>query len=261
MEKIDNRIARIATSEATKANGVVTNISVAMHIDRVLPIIAFNDALPTKHNIKSTPTPALPASGVLNTLSDDSSGTERFTYMGYGTSVITNSDVRIYYDALYKDVIVLPSTELLIVDEGLQNGKTYTIKGYALGSTNNTVSNDMFNTIDSKRVEDDSVLPAMNPNLPNIVSHVLSLPGVGYDNNSNGHMLGRMITGETYLERNGTDKSMLLELGTVSEVLADVNEAIPCYTVMQYTPKYNTAKYCGIKKLTPTLKLGYFLDF
>lgn len=262
MNEKKNRTAYLASNETTKASGVRTNIQVDITIDRVIPIVAFNDNLVTKQAVTSYPHPPLVDAEVLNTLSEDLDGNERYTYIGYAVSAITSSGVRMYYDAKHSDVIVIPDTELLIVDVDMQSGKVYRLSGYALGSTIRSNHSNTFNSLSSDITDDDSnELPLFNKNISSIKSHILTAHGIGYNNNVSKNMLGIMVTPEVYLERSGTDKTMLIELGTASDVLTAVIDKLPVYTMLQHSPSIHTAIYCGMKTVPIGVKIGYVLDF
>jgi len=262
MNKAKYRKAYISSSETTKANGVRTKIELNITIDRVLPIVLFKDALVTKHIIVSTPHTMIPDANVYNTISKDNNGVERYDYIGYAVSAITKCSVRMYYDNVIKDVIVIPDTELLVVDETLQSGKVYTISGFALGSTARNVNVDMFSNLASEiNSGDKNELPKFNNNISTIKSHVMMLHGVGYNNSVGGHTLGLMITSGVYLERNSTDKTMLVELGDVTSTLVNTNDTLPCYNLLQHTVSQNTGEFIGNKVVPVGVKIGYVLDF
>lgn len=262
MSNIKNRAAFIAENETLKASGTNTNILVNIVVDRTIPIILYKDDLVTRHGIKSDTHPQISDDNVFNTITADLNGDERYIYIGYNISNITKNSVRMYYDILHKDIIVIPDTDNLILDATLQSGKVYNLSGYVLGSSEHFIDKTTFTSLYGK-VSDiySNKLPVCNKNISTTKTHIMNMPGISYNTATGSNMLGIMINDSVYLERSSSDKCILIELGTASDLLVDPSEKLPCYTIYGFTPGLNTASYCGIKTVPSGLKIGYILDF
>ena len=256
-DTFETRSARIALSENKKTDTTdtsvppvttinVTKIKVNISIVSTLPMLTLTDELVTNSSIASVVTPVdLAALDAKNTLKDveyfEEHGKERFTYITTTHSQITNNRVRMYHDAKYEDIIIIP--ELSYIDSDL-NHTVYDIRGYRVGG--GVEVDDIYNDLIVPG-EEYFKLPLTKSNIENTCEHV-RLHGVARDSDHT-YYYKSLPSGDTIVNKKLTTVGMV-KLGSADELFVEPGATIPMYTIMQATLDRYALKFLGNKKPT-----------
>jgi len=251
------RTARIALSENLKSDTVdpvdpsitivnVTKIHVSITIVSTLPMLTMTDALVANSLMTSHDAPSAPTTlDVDNTLKDvdylEEFGVERFTFITTTQSVITNNKVRLYHDAKYEDIIVIP--ELSFIDNKLDNN-IYNIRGYRIGGgvAVDEIANDLI-----VPGEETFKLPLTKSNISNVCKHV-KMHGIARDSD-NAYYYKTLDNGDMVVNRKLTTVGMI-SLGTADDLFVETGATIPMYTITQATLDRYALKFLGNIKPT-----------
>lgn len=246
-DTIKLRTAVLALSENLKSDTVdpvvvnVTKIKVSIDIVSTLPMLTMTDALVANSLMAEDHRPSLPATlDIDNTLKDvgylDETGNERFTFITIASSAITNNKVRLYHDAKYSDIIVIP--ELNCIDNTI-NDTLYELRGYRVGGGCNVddINNDLI-------VPGDETfkLPLTNSNIANTSKHV-KMHGIARDTDG-GHYYKTLDNGDMVVNRKLTTVGMV-NLGSGDELFVDAGARVPMYTIVQATLDRYALKFLG----------------
>jgi hypothetical protein len=242
------RTANLALSENKKnpANsGEVTKIKINIDIIGTIPMITMTDDLVNHATITEAINPATPL--LLdnnNTIVDvgyaNEHGVDRFTYITTTHSAITNNQVRMYYDAEFKDIIIIP--EISFIDNTIDN-TVYQLRGYRVGGgcPVDDISNDLM-VPSSETFE----LPLTNSNISNVSKH-MRLHGVARE--SSNIYYKELTSGDTIVNKKLATVAMI-HLGSGDELFVDQNVRIPMYTVQQTTMDRYSLKF--LNNIKPT---------
>jgi len=244
MDTLQSRTARIALSENKKdvaIEGEVTKITVNIAIISTLPMLTMTDALVTNSEMASVDVPVDTAAlDADNTLKDveylEKTGNERFTYITTTHSALTNNRVRLYHDALFEDIIVIP--ELSYIDNTLDN-TVYDIRGYRIGGGTNVdeISNDLI-----VPTGETFKLPLTKSNIANKCTHV-KMHGIARDS-ANAYYYKHLDNGDMIVNRKLTTVGMI-KLGSVDDLFVDAGLRLPMYTIAQVTLDRYALKFLG----------------
>lgn len=131
-DTLKHRTARLA--DINNANTFL-NINVEINIEAALPMFVVHDDLinRTKYLETSSRTIKKPNITIGDKEYTEKYNQSRFVFLGSAESGQTHDIIFLYYDRLFKDIIVLPDLSYLTVDV---MPTTYLVNGYALGYVN-----------------------------------------------------------------------------------------------------------------------------
>jgi len=262
-DTLEYRICNITLNEGV-GKTTVTNKTLTIALGISLPMVLIEPSIVTSKSVASiTDVAATSLNTVVNGLSDPAylalHTVERFTYVGTGTSSISLTKIRIYYDAKYKDMFVIPDNIGLGDNTATDptNGHSFNITGYHIGSgmgmdrqrSNHDIPLDTSFTYD---------LPQANTNLPITVNEV-RLHGVTPKSDLD-MTVGYSIDPNTRVYSSKSHISTIITLGTV-QTLFTVNGMIPIYQLYQRSINNYTIKYLGAKEIPLTSVIHIPLDF
>ena len=146
---------------------------------------------------------------------------DRFIFINEITSYLSTSTVVLYYDKLYKDILIVPS--LSFVKNALKNN-IYEVKCYAIGNLT-TNGNDMSSVYPNTNIiEKDRIsLPETKSNV-NLEYYLASVPGlaapdVGPDANTYEEMLNDAVNLKRYYKQ----MMSFIKLGTYKDLFKEPN--------------------------------------
>jgi len=254
MDKKDFRTALLGKSEADK--NVDNGRSITLTIDSGLPMVNVDDVLMDNFTINSvTHSPSLTGGDdVLNTLVDKEDP-NRYVYICTTLSAVTKAVVRLYYDAMFKDIIVVPNTETLGTDSAtdMNRNQNYDLRGYVISGGDDIKHGNFSGTI-KKDFQFD--LPVPNSDI-SATHNAVILNGIAPT------MGGRLMAydiddqGKYSLRDNRRLPVGLLDLGTVNDIFGTA-VSLPIYNVFQGTTDMYKMKYLGIQNVD---KVYFLLDF
>jgi len=262
-DTLENRICKLTLNEGV-GKTTVTDKTITIGLGASLPILLIDQAMLASKTVASlTDAAAISLDNIVNGLSDPvyltNNGVERFTYIGTGSSSVSLSKIRVYYDAKYKDIFIIPDIVWLGDNTPTDptNGHSFTITGYHVGTgmsmkrqrSNHDIPLDTDFTYD---------LPLTNSNLPITVDEV-RLHGLTPKSDLD-MTVGYAIDPNTRVYSSKSHISSIINLGTVGSLFTSVG-MIPAYQVYQRSVNDYTMKYLGTKELPATSILYIPLDF
>ena len=138
IDSLNCRLADITTTEAVK--DVTTKKKISIDISSVLPLVSIINTHIAGQLIKELVTPkVVDLATVINGITDLAylalNGQERFVFITQSVSAVSGTSVRLYYDAKYKDIIVIPNLDMIAsntVDDIVTNA-VFELSGYVVG--------------------------------------------------------------------------------------------------------------------------------
>jgi len=218
---------------------ISTNKSVEIHINATLPLMCVPDSVYNIGLISETDNPVADDADTKNVLVDKND-TNRYVYMTTTASHISGMKVSLYYDSMFKDIIVIPSIDGL--ESNISNDNNYKITGYRVGSTGNNTSIEYLGSISNDPV-DQFKLPNVPAAIPT-TQVTLTLPGiagVGSD-----RRIRKDIGGVAVYDNRNTPIGMV-KIGLPVDVFG-IDAPLPIFNVYQATTIYYGIKYVGVKQ-------------
>jgi len=247
------RMAYLGKDESDK--NIDNKRAITIHISSGIPFVMVDDRIVNDYTVNATTVDAKASdTDIINTLVDPDMD-DRYTYICETKSSITKNIVRLYYDAKYEDIIVVPDTTMLGTSDlsDPNSNQQFDLIGYVIGGGDVVKDGIWPGTVNPKPT---FKLPTTNKNLTSTHMGVL-LNGVAPT------MGGRK--GVYYVDDAGTYRLAdnrrlpvgLLDLGNIADIFGQ-DVTVPVYTVYQGTTDMYKVKYLGFKSVT---KAYILLDF
>ena len=231
------------------------NRRVNIHLDNGLPLVAIDDDIISDKKIKEIDYRGGQV-GIITTLYNvlvDKTDADRFIFVTKITSPITQDVSNIYYDAKYKDIIVIPETKYLGTGDAddINANQVFDLKGYVV-SGNMNFADDLYTG---------SINPDVKMNLPatnNDISSKSIIANIYGISTTMGHrtMYREVTTGLSM----GGERMLpvgIIDLGSTTDLFTSA-EYIPTYTMYQSSYNMFKVKYLGNKKPN---KVYLIMDF
>jgi len=239
---------------------VLTKKRLEIEISDAIPFIVTDDSIVTNTKIaENITTPVLDLNTLPNQLVDDNATvlTERYIYVTNIISPVTKNTMSIYYDKTFKDLIVIPSLNILDSSDIVTGAINFKVKGYALGVHYNP---EYENEIEHYPYtpETNFQLPISNGNIGVTTTAVLINGAGGYLKDDS---VGKYITGidsNSYVPSK-TSYTNFINLGQVSAFLSAVTK-IPVYLLYQTSKHKHGVAHLGITD-TKTSNIYFELKF
>jgi len=252
-DTIDIRRAYLGKDESDK--NIDNKRTIEIHIANAVPFIMVDDRIVNDYTVNSELIDSKDSdSEIVNTLVDDEME-DRFTYICETKSSVSKNIVRLYYDAKYKDIIIVPDTTMLGTSDlnDPNSRQNYQLIGHIV-SGGDVVKNGLWSgSVNSKHHFD---LPATNRNLSSKHTAVL-LNGVAP---TMGDRKGVYYVDEAGTYRLADNRRLplgLLDLGTIADIFGS-DISLPVYNVYQGSTDSYKVQYLGIKSVE---KVYILLDF
>jgi len=248
LDTLDQRIAEIAVSENDKTT-LNNNKKLNITITQKVPFLVIPDITVTENTVVSiTTTAPTDTSTIVNTLVDtkytNDNGVDRFTYITTATSPITYAKNRLYFDALYSDIIIIPDTIFFgsaDADDPMNN-KTLDVTGTVVGIGDFT-GRERASLKISMNENTTKIKEPVKTNIDNTM-HILNLLGVSNGKSPGNH--GKMFNGgNDYLEKDPFKPLGVIDLGDVTNLLDTTGKPLlPAnyiYQISEDTYEHRTA--------------------
>jgi hypothetical protein len=155
----------------------------------------------------------------------------RYIFITKVRSVLTLSKALLYYDTLYKDIIIIPNTENY--DPLVLGGRTMDMQGYVVSFYSVSTNNGAISTI-AITEETKYTIPKIKSNINAGVS-VNLIPGYFLRfGNIDTQVELQFSSGYNILRREGTP-AVVINLGKVSDIFEE-SGTLPLYSLQQHSP-------------------------
>ena len=241
------RQARLAKDETDLS--ALLNKTVAIRLNTSLPFMHIEQAYIDKTEYKTEDYASKADADLFNTLVDptytvkDNNGNDvtatRFTFLTEINSSVTFSRSRMYYDAKYEDIIIVPDLESLgatSVTDG-----SYELQGYVVGGLGNV--DQVADAINPVKDTAEYKLPLVNKNIASSTIF-LETRGVGYAARRNVRVYRDTANGVRFFN-NDTSTVALIKLGKVTDIFTSAVK-LPLYQYYQSGIKEYSGKYLGV---------------
>jgi len=231
------------------------NRRVNIHLNNGIPLVAIDDDIISSRKVKEIDYTGglVGVSTTLNNVLVDKTDANRFIYVTQITSPITQDVSIIYYDAKYKDIIVIPETKYLgtgDVDD-INANQVFDLKGYVV-SGNMEFSDDIYTG---------SINPDVKMNLPATNSDISSKTMIaniyGISSTMGHRTIFREVTSGLSIGGERMMPTGIVDLGSITDLFT-TEEYIPTYTMYQGSYNMFKVKYLGNKKPS---KVYLLMDF
>jgi len=260
------RKCQIAISEGDKTT--LTDKQVDVVVNNVLPLICVEKEFLDRKQYTSLLSPlADDLNAVKNTLVDTiylaETGKERFTFITRTTSVLSKSIVNVYYDAKYKDILIIPELNLLgnATDDDIVINSKFVLHGHVLGGGTYRDINETFETgtMDINNSVTHYEIPTTKANIASN-NILLNANGLNPQASKVGTYLETMITPSINFGNNNNIPVSLIDLGKWSDLFMEL-PTIPLYVLYGSSVNAYSIKYVGRKKPTNDYRLCFNLVF
>lgn len=217
------------------------NIIINLHVVNTLPIIVGSDTWINKFAITPTKTINNPTPSQ-NILSLDSSYDnpvnlqKRYTFITVVTSVITLTSVYLYYDNVFKDILVLPDIESFISSK---DNILVNLSVYRIGSKGPLNERKVYSQLG---LEPDRIYPLPNFNKIESSNLVISIPGT-YSPIESNQLLVESLSGIKKIQ-----SYSFINLGKYSSILSSEN-TLPLYMLGNFKYGELGLDYLGVTSL------------
>lgn len=273
-DKLNNRYIDIIPNLDIYKNGNIDTkysgkLKMFLFIKDTLPIVCVNDDVLNEHIIYTEQAPIKSDIDKINILGDkeyfEAHNEERFIFISYAMSKTTMIGCDLYYDKLFKDIIVIPDTRNILPAD-ISKKSINNIIGYRVGSgldLNDIVSEHTLGV----NIENAMELPITKSNILTTM-HMVDMVGLeqqSYNKNALYYesFVNKLNSNINFgVNRNNSALACCLELGTVNDLFSEFKQSdvLPIYWIIQNTLQSFTLRYIGDTH-PKNNKLYLILDF